>query len=623
MGLSSYIINIDYKSFVITQQTITFYPSTEAKAEAPISTSEDDELQTQQTLEQILDKTIEEPTDENQNDDVNGDYGDYDDNNMAEQEQQEEEQEEEEEEQEEQQQIQQDQLQQPQQLEVEQSEQSHDSFTMEDEEVNDIVPPERVTTRTLQGTSNRDDHYGTSTNITDNEQSFGGYNDDEFINVPICVCGQEMLQFDKEILQEYIDEDESNKDAFWCYCCEFTFNPEMTDDYFFHCSNCKMYPKGYNLCKTCTNEMVTFNDEKIRNRHKIENLYFIYNNSKINGPFTVDEIITTYVHRKFDTTTLYVMRADQGNDEWTKLTFPQNIYTNELPEYDEGRFELIKECAKENAVLKTKYSEIYDALIEDVLVGKIRMVEVPSNIPADEQGQAIFQKLVRFFGKILAAWICLVLFLHCCITLILGAICYLILYCVLEKCKCNISDRISVWAVIFIYGIAYSGMILWPIFDYYLLYDIFGQNRGDEQVVINNISHSIWAVTSYVLTIIYVSTAYLQTGYQTMSEIILSIILFDFDGMDLIHTGRDDLDWVTFMGTIFIFPSCVALLPAAAFGYVLSATNTQSTYTFVGGLAGYILAAWVIIRLAGYLLVNAFPQLEIYVDKKKTVIDNN
>ena len=51
-------------------------------------------------------------------------------------------------------------------------------------------------------------------------------------------------------------------------------------------------------------------------------------------------------------------------------------------------------------------------------------------------------------------------------------------------------------------------------------------------------------------------------------------------------------------------------------GFIVE-SNYSNPYKFIGGLAGYILATWCAIRIFGYLLLNAFAQLEVFVNKKK------
>ena len=51
------------------------------------------------------------------------------------------------------------------------------------------------------------------------------------------------------------------------------------------------------------------------------------------------------------------MCANEGGHEWTKLTFPQNLYT-ELDDYDEDRFSLIQicnVCEEENEEVRIKF----------------------------------------------------------------------------------------------------------------------------------------------------------------------------------------------------------------------------------------------------------------------------
>eukprot|EP00484_Ammonia_sp_Unknown_P029531 CAMPEP_0197037754 /NCGR_PEP_ID=MMETSP1384-20130603/14878_1 /TAXON_ID=29189 /ORGANISM="Ammonia sp." /LENGTH=598 /DNA_ID=CAMNT_0042468101 /DNA_START=47 /DNA_END=1843 /DNA_ORIENTATION=+ len=423
-----------------------------------------------------------------------------------------------------------------------------------------------------------------------------------------CVCGDLMKRIYTTQLKGFDAEDID----FWCYCCEFTLHAGMSIDYFYICTRddeANPHKQGYSLCQTCHSRIRSFNKFPVKSMHQAQNLYYVYNKDKINGPFTLDQIKSNYVSRQFDTHYMYIMRANE-REQWTKLEFPQNIFT-ELDEYDERRFSLIEESADLNRKLKERYPEIYYALIEDVLCGKLRMVEVPATTPIDVESTLTpwWKKLVTAVGKLLATLIVIVLFLHALPTAIVGLIFGAILYCMVI-CKIPIGEKTSARFLIFIFAVSYSGIILWPILDTFV-FDIdateFVARRAP---IIDPVAYLVWGVSSYTISIVYVATAYLQSGYQTMTQFVLSMIFFDFKDYDLSHTIAD-LDWSPFIATMFVFPSLLSLLPAAICGFIVSFDGRhENAHAFIGGLAGYVLTTCVLIRCVAYFLLNAFPQLQ-------------
>lgn len=50
---------------------------------------------------------------------------------------------------------------------------------------------------------------------------------------------------------------------------------------------------------------------------------------------------------------------------------------------------------------------------------------------------------------------------------------------------------------------------------------------------------------------------------------------------------------------------------------VISSHEFESSYSFVGGLSSNIIATWAVIRVCGFLLIQASPDLAVYGRKRK------
>ena len=106
------------------------------------------------------------------------------------------------------------------------------------------------------------------------------------------------------------------------------------------------------------------------------------------------------------------------------------------------------------------------------------------------------------------------------------------------------------------------------------------------------------------------------------------------------------------MIVLVMIPACASLLPAAIVGFisnfvleekfelkcddnfvtddidlcfdssygcckVISSHSWRNFYRFLGGLASNIIASWAIIRICGYLLVNASPDFSVHANRKR------
>eukprot|EP01084_Bolivina_argentea_P281956 482528_1 len=168
-------------------------------------------------------------------------------------------------------------------------------------------------------------------------------NSNNNVSGPKCSCGELMEK------TKALDTDHE------CSGCEFSF--DSTDEYYW-CpkgTDCPKNTTRYCLCLNCAKFVQNCNDEPVNDIHDREKLYYIYNDDKIQGAMTINDIITLYVTKKIKTTEMYVMAA-KPDDTWTKLEFPENMISYDTLEADDKkRCDKMEECEKINSKIKEKY----------------------------------------------------------------------------------------------------------------------------------------------------------------------------------------------------------------------------------------------------------------------------
>ncbi len=50
---------------------------------------------------------------------------------------------------------------------------------------------------------------------------------------------------------------------------------------------------------------------------------------------------------------------------------------------------------------------------------------------------------------------------------------------------------------------------------------------------------------------------------------------------------------------------------------IISSHSATRFYSFVGGLTSSLIGTWAVVRIVGYLLLNAFPVFTIYAKRKR------
>jgi len=138
---------------------------------------------------------------------------------------------------------------------------------------------------------------------------------------------------------------------------------------------------------------------------------------------------------------------------------------------------------------------------------------------------------------------------------------------------------------------------------------------------------------------------------QHVMAAVFWILGVDFGNVSAVTLMRKGQDYFG-VGCILLFPSIASLLPSAIIGFianfvleekfvlkcnegfanegtnlcsedgsgccqVISSHNVWNAQDFVGGLASNILATWAIIRICGYLLVNASSEASVWAKRAK------
>eukprot|EP01084_Bolivina_argentea_P288639 495455_1 len=370
---------------------------------------------------------------------------------------------------------------------------------------------------------------------------------------------------------------------------------------------------------------------KVKNMHQAKLLYFVYNSGKTNGPYTANEILTLYVKRKFKGNNLYVMAAN-GEKEWSKIPL---------------RWRDAKKDSADLDKIEKKYPDLYETVSQPILFGAVEHIVFPENIPKEENkaSSLLILLIVRLLGKIIAWFIAIFLALHCLLTAPLGALIWS-----LTRSECfKYSGSLIFVAIV----IGYLGIVITPgVIVHIILTKTDLYNEWQSWMVV----YIIFGIISFLITNAYFILNYFQRYHETLSKVVLLIIgvdFGDFDVFEVFDKPEDDWkvsDFTVVGGILFIFPALASLLPAIICGFianfvwdekfqlkcsgdiinddlcfesqhgccdVISSHDYQSSYVFIGGLASNILATWAIIRIVGYLLVNAFSVLSLHARRTK------
>eukprot|EP01083_Nonionella_stella_P214907 773946_1 len=389
--------------------------------------------------------------------------------------------------------------------------------------------------------------------------------------------------------------------------------------------------------------------------HDITQLHYILHNHRINGPYTINEITSLYVYKQIKSgETLYISSAD-GQSEWLELQIPENMMDITG---DPG--EAIHDLLTKNSPIKKAYPKLYRSLVEHVMLGKIRPVQAPHEIPEKERKEMSKFVVRRLLGKILFILILVIILAHIAPLFIFSI---LIMLCAL-KCESNLDghDTVEKITVFLFYFLMLSGLIASPIVVCYL---ILTETEMYDEIQSWMIAYIVWGIFTFmVLTTYTILTIILQGRKQkkylrTVNRIIFFIVAIDFGAFDIIsmlsakNVYIEDIFSGQAMGlvTFFLQMPIASLLPSAVCGFianyilqekfelkcrteivntnicfnsleygcceVISSHNWMNSYAFMGRFASNILAVWAIIRICGYLLANARSDYAIHAKRTK------
>eukprot|EP01083_Nonionella_stella_P079724 218881_1 len=398
----------------------------------------------------------------------------------------------------------------------------------------------------------------------------------------------------------------------------------------------------------------------IKPMHNTRLICYIYDGGKIKGPHTCDEIVSLYVYNQIQDDIIYISSAT-ANKEWYKLEIPpSDIWDDILYDYSHGEgadLELGEEYLEKNNEIKTKFPELYNALIINVIKGKVTKIDPPLKIPEDVQKRkSIASLFVPLLGKIVACCTLIIIALHL-VPFVLLSFAYW--RCIdLESLSVGAGDRMtSVFYIIMFCGFVAPPLIMtWLLLSKLRLYD---------EIQSWMIAYIVWGIFTFmVLTTYTILTIILQGRKQkkylrTVNRIIFFIVAIDFGAFDIIsmlsakNVYIEDIFSGQAMGlvTFFLQMPIASLLPSAVCGFianyilqekfelkcrteivntnicfnsleygcceVISSHNWMNSYAFMGRFASNILAVWAIIRICGYLLANARSDYAIHAKRTK------
>eukprot|EP01083_Nonionella_stella_P000725 2069_1 len=352
--------------------------------------------------------------------------------------------------------------------------------------------------------------------------------------------------------------------------------------------------------------------------HNTQLIFYIYFDSKINGPLTCDEIISLYVYNQIQEDTIYIVSATTGDidNEWHKLEIPHNWtgLADLSPADWSGAFTKIEE----------EFPQLYEALIMNIFSGELKKIGPPPlTIPEEVQkGKSIRSSFVPFLGKLLALFTLIIMLLH-----LLPFIPLSFVYLVIMKCACPRCVESNKGFMV-VYFIMFSGFVAPPLIMTWLL--LFKFDYYDE-IQSWMIAYIVWGVCSFVLGMVYIVLYVLmdspkQKKYiNSINKVVFFIVAIDFGALDIVsiitNVSFEDIFLGKAMGlvTLFLTVPLASLLPSAISGFianyileekfelkcrddivntdicfesldygcceVISSHNWRNSYAFMGGLA--------------------------------------
>eukprot|EP01084_Bolivina_argentea_P139935 246116_1 len=384
--------------------------------------------------------------------------------------------------------------------------------------------------------------------------------------------------------------------------------------------------------------------QKETNIPDARSLFYIYNNDKISGPFDINKIIQLWASEIIKNDLMWIKSA-MKDSKWYKLEFPEYV-ANEL---GKELKDVEQECIDRNKTIKAQFPKLYEHLVHKVLDSTIFKCVAPTHIPADAKKQfSNMKSVIPILGKILSVFILFIILLEDIPSIIISTCClflpYGIYYIKSEEISLDTITKFTGMVFVFCNG----GMVITPIVTIcVILYETELYSDGIQSWMITWV---VWSVLTFIITSVNVYSATLEKDKITkiVNNIVLPVVGVDLGGFtesDVFETG----EWWELV-VRYICQALACLVPAAIAGFIanyifeekfnlecgadikndylcfeseygcchiVSSYDIANSYIFIGSLASNVLAIWAVVRIMGYLVVNAAPTIAIYAKRKK------
>eukprot|EP01083_Nonionella_stella_P305990 1069782_1 len=229
-------------------------------------------------------------------------------------------------------------------------------------------------------------------------------------------------------------------------------------------------------------------DTMIKPMHNTRLICYVYDGGKIKGPHTCDEIISLYVYNQIQDDILYISSAT-ANKKWYKLEIPRGITWR-------NKVKLGAEYLKKNSEIKTKFPELYNALIINIIKGKLTKIAPPLEIPEEVQNRkSIASLFVPFLGKTVAFCTLIIVALHIAPFIPLS-FAYRMM-CIRPRCCVeSVSKTVLIWLSVVFYIIMFCGFLTPPFITTWLL---VSKLRLYDEIQSWMIAYIVWGIFTFMV----------------------------------------------------------------------------------------------------------------------------
>jgi len=376
-------------------------------------------------------------------------------------------------------------------------------------------------------------------------------------------------------------------------------------------------------------------------------LYYVYHDGQIIGPYDAQEILKLFVTAKIKT------------ECWMRC-----VKFSYEPESEWCRVNLSPSKGTDNLELKEMYPDLFETLALALSDGASAQCEPPHKPPMKALKKlTAMRKMLMLLGRIAAVLALMLVVAHALPTICLAFCCFLAPYSCGCRTKDNDYDSLRKYydARNAFFFFSYWAIPVTPfVVVYVVLLDIVDDPQWNGEIQSWMIAYLSWGALCFVLlTAVFLGVAVSHElaprfgrGVLTATFWVLGLHFGDMDVIEILDATRDSDDILRFvMATIFVmgvFPAMAALLPASVVGFianyvleekfelecthqvedqtlcyqdygccqVISSHDVRNSYAFMGGLASNILATWAVLRITGYLMVNALPQITVFARRQ-------